>query len=118
MFAAHYRLVTIRSWSELDAARAGVAAVLARFEQEVSGDFFAGDSPGIVDFAVAPVLYRIRLLERWTGIELTAPYPRVNASVTRISERPSIVKGVAGRLEALHRASLAEIGVLLSRPRV
>ena len=54
LFVAHYRLVTIKSWSELDVARAGVAAVLARFENEVSGDYFAGDSPGIVDFAVAP----------------------------------------------------------------
>ena len=118
LFMAHYKLVSIKSWGDLETLRDAVRAVLARFETEIRGEFFAGDEPGLVDFAVAPVLFRIRLLERWTGIELTASYPRVDAWTTRLAGRPSVAKGVPDDFEARHRVSLGELGILLSRQSV
>jgi glutathione S-transferase len=111
LFVAHYKLVTIASPAELDAARANVDAVLARFEQGLRGEFFGGDTIGIVDFAVAPALYRLRLLEQLSGIELTTRQP-VAAWVDRLATRPSVAGGVPADFTALYRASVAKLGAL------
>lgn len=118
LFMAHYKLVSIKSWDDLDAARAALTGVLARFETEIRGDFFAGETPGLVDFATAPALFRIRILERWTGLELAGSGSRVDGWTTRLVERPSIAKGVPEDFEARHRVSLDDLGILLSRRHV
>ncbi len=109
LFAAHYKLITIATRDELGAAREVLDAVLTRFEQAVRGEFFAGGAIGIVDFAAAPALFRLHLLERWSAIELTS-HRAIGAWVERLATRPSVVHGVPADFEVRYRRSIVERG--------
>ncbi|HTR50687.1 MAG TPA: glutathione S-transferase family protein [Kofleriaceae bacterium] len=109
LFTAHYKLVIAATPQELGDARAELVRVLARFEEGIRGDFFAGDSLGIVDLAAAPALFRLSLLQRWSGLELLARRP-IAAWSERLATRSSVVRGVPPDFEALFRASVTERG--------
>ena len=114
LFVAHYKLYTIGALGELAAAQDALGAVLARFEPELRGDFFAGDAIGIVDFAVAPALFRIRMLERLLDRDLIGPLPRVGRWADRLANRPSVAQSVVHDFAAQYRTSVASRGVLLA----
>ncbi|HWO25385.1 MAG TPA: glutathione S-transferase family protein [Kofleriaceae bacterium] len=110
LFAAQHRMLSIKTRDELGAAREAFTSLLARFEQGVRGEYFGGDAVGIVDFAVAPTMLRVRLLERWSGIELVPRSP-IAAWVDRLATRPSVVHSVPEDFEARYRVAIGEYGV-------
>jgi glutathione S-transferase len=64
---------------------------LGRLEGQVKGPYFAGDSFGLVDAAIAPVLQRIRWCEAITPrAQLLRGFPRVDAWTAALMERPAV----------------------------
>ena len=110
LFAAQHKMLTIKTRDELGATREAVTALIARFEHGVRGEFFGGGAIGIVDFAVAPAMLRLRLLERWSGIELVPRSP-IAAWVDRLATRPSVVRSVPEDFEARYRVAVEGYGV-------
>lgn len=110
VFMAHYKLAYAATPDQVAPARAAVDEVLARFEAARRGTFFAGDQMGLVDFAVAPGLFRLHVLERCTGVAILSASP-IAAYAERLVTRPSVVNGVPPDFEATYRAGLEERGV-------
>ena len=94
LFLAHYKLAyAAANKEEYETARKSGVDVLRRFETMVKGHFFAGETFGLVDAAVAPALHRFNLLEPHIG-SLFDEVPKVRAWAQAIAARPSVVKGV------------------------
>ncbi|MCE9578333.1 MAG: glutathione S-transferase family protein [Deltaproteobacteria bacterium] len=105
LFMAQYKIATATTAADRAAAVAIAADLLARFEAEIRGDFFAGDAFGIVDVAIAPALTRFLLADAWLGLGLYAKVPKVAAWAARLEARPSVretvPEGFAERFRAL-----------------
>jgi glutathione S-transferase len=94
----------------LDAAR----RVLARVERELRGEFFAGDSFGLVDVAFAPAFYRFALLTEKTGIAFIDGVPEVEAWAKRLVAHPSVQASVAPDFVERYEVALRENGAWLA----
>lgn len=113
LFAANYKLTTAADAAQVAAAVIGVDTLLTRFEQNLRGKYFAGDALSLVDFAVAPVVYRLRLLEGWTSLRLTRDRP-IEAYATALSSLSSVIAGVPADFAEVYRAYTLEKGALLA----
>ncbi len=89
LLGGQYRLSVAATPAEREKAIASVKEGLARFEPMLAKPFFAGDEPGLVDFAAGPALVRFERLNRELGIDVYAGLPKVAAWSKRIGERPA-----------------------------
>ena len=102
---------TEEKWRE---GRDTAARVLARVEQELRGDFFAGDEFGLIDAAFAPALYRFALLAKKTGMGFVDRAPKVEAWAGRLVARPSVQASVAEDFAERYVAALRERGAWIA----
>jgi glutathione S-transferase len=120
LFLAHYKLTYDARAEEFTKAQRTVASILGRFEESLREPFFAGAAFGLVDAAIAPILYRLVLLDAHSSLGIFAAFPRVNAWAQRVAARPSVIAGVlpdfdqryldANRKRSSHLASLLTPG--------
>lgn len=115
LFLAQYRLTTAASPGDVETHRRSYDAILARFEEELRGDSFAGDAFGLVDVAAAPVLFRTVLIERAWGRRLFQGFPKVERWARAIADRPSVTGSVLPDFERRYTTFLAGKGGLLAR---
>lgn len=94
-----------RDQSALDSARYQLHEALARFEGVVSAPFFAGERFGMVDAAVAPIAYRLKILEENSLQRFFEGLPKTAAWASAMAARPSVVQGVSPDFERLFIAS-------------
>jgi glutathione S-transferase len=106
--AAQYKLGTVATQEELDAATAALDGVLARFEQTVRGPFFAGERFGIVDASAAPALQRFLLIESISSRRFFERFPKVGAWAKAVVARPSVGKGVVPEFPAIFTKAIRE----------
>jgi glutathione S-transferase len=85
-----WRLSAAADDAELDAARQGLAAKLARLESTIAGPFFAGERFSLVDAVYAPAFRQLDALETVVDTGLTANLPKVSAWRSALAARPSI----------------------------
>jgi glutathione S-transferase len=88
-------------------AVAAAKETLARFELVLTARFFAGDEPGLVDFAAGPALVRFEKLNRELGLDLYVDLPRVAAWSKAIYERPAFRDTIVADFDERFRALLA-----------
>lgn len=112
---AQYKLGLAMTDGEVTSARDTLNVVLARFEAEIRGDFFAGDRLGIVDVSAAPALHRARILDRRFGTQILLPFPKVAAWAERLSARPSVTGGVVPDFEAEFVEAIRKKGGVLAK---
>jgi glutathione S-transferase len=100
VFMASYKATAgAQTKEDFEAGRKDLQASLARFEDTLRGPFFAGDSLGLVDIAIAPALMRTRLAEKLCGEALFTGLPKVAAWTDLLATRPSVVKGAPPEFE-------------------
>jgi glutathione S-transferase len=116
LFAADFKVVTAPA-GEVDAARAVLDGVLARFEAEVRGPWFAGERLGIVDLAVAPAAVRLELMAR-RGLPLLGGFPKVAAWSAALAALPAVVRATHPDFEARYlafvRQRAGQLGAVLT----
>ena len=115
LFAQMYRLLngpTEHDWIE---GKEKCDEIFARLENELTGDWFGGDTFGLVDVAFAPALHRFAIVERATGTELIAGYPKVDDWARRVAARASVKASVVPDFESRYLASMRERGGWLAR---
>lgn len=106
LFLAQHELATATSSARLETQRRVHDAILSRFESELRGRYFTGASFGLVDIATAPALFRIDLVQRWTGMRLLRDFPKVARWTQTIATRPSVTLSVPGDFEERYRSFL------------
>jgi glutathione S-transferase len=89
LLVAQYKIAVAATPADRSPAVAAARDTLARFEQVVSGRYFAGDQPGLVDFAAGPALVRFERLGRLLAIDFYAQLPKVAAWSRAIAARPA-----------------------------
>ncbi|MCU1278566.1 MAG: Glutathione S-transferase [bacterium] len=110
LFAAHGKLITAPSAAELEPATAALGIVLARFEKAAQGPFFAGETLGVVDIAVAPAFHRMAVAESESAPPLLAKFPKVAAWAQRLVARPSTTRAVPPDFSERYLGMLRERG--------
>ncbi|MGN6150515.1 MAG: glutathione S-transferase family protein [Lysobacteraceae bacterium] len=74
----------------------GLRDQFARLERTVTpGGFFAGDTPSMVDAAIAPAFRYFEVIEPATGLRFFDGLPAVSAWRDRLAARPSVQAAVA-----------------------
>jgi glutathione S-transferase len=114
LFASTLNVVygkTEEKWRE---GRQAATTALARVDQALRGDFFAGERFGLIDVAFAPALHRFALLTEKTGIALAEESPRVRAWAKRVVARPSVQASVAADFAERFVAGLRKRGAWLA----
>jgi len=114
-FLAQYKLANAMSDDDFGAARTSLNGILARFEAEIRGDFFAGSTLGLIDIADAPGLYRATILDRRFGTQILSSYPKVSAWAQRMAARPSVTEGVIPSFEADYVESIRKKNGVLAK---
>lgn len=115
LFVQMYRLLngpTEHDWIE---GKERCDDIFGRLEGELRGEWFAGERFGLVDVAFAPALHRFTIVERATGTEFFAGYPKVDAWARRVAARDSVKASVVPDFEARYLASMREKGGWLTR---
>ena len=114
LFATMTSLVYGKTEEQWREGRAAAHRVLEPVEQEIAGDFFGGDSFGLVDAAFAPALYRFALLAKKTGQVFVEELPKVQAWAKRVVARPSVKESVVPDFVTRYEAALRERGAWLA----
>ena len=89
LMVGHYKTAVAATPADRLSAIAAAKETLARFEPMLTGTFFAGDEPGLVDFAAGPALVRFEKLARELDVDFYAGLPRVAAWSKALAERPA-----------------------------
>jgi glutathione S-transferase len=111
LFAAQYDLLNGPTEHEFATARTKAEQIFERLEKELRGEYFGGDSLGLVDVAFAPALYRFVVVEHAFargGPQLMAGFPKVDAWARRIADRKSVKDSVPQDFDEKFIASIHE----------
>jgi glutathione S-transferase len=114
-FATLREITTAPTSDAVADKRVAFVGVMNRFEQALRGPYFAGGTPGLVDFAVAPAFVRARLVDRWFGLAMFESTPRVATWAADLATRSSVVQGVPPDFAERYRVVLAERAGYLGR---
>ncbi len=109
LLMGQYRVATAGSREDRTRAVGALRDILKRFEAELRGPFFAGDAPGIVDFAAGPGLVRIARLDAWLGLGIYENLPRVTAWSRAINERAAFRDTLVDDFDTRFRASIKDV---------
>jgi glutathione S-transferase len=106
LMVGHYKIAVAKP-AERPAAIAAARETLARFEPVNAGRYFAGDEPGLVDFAAGPALVRFEKLQGVLGLDLYGELPRVAAWAREIAARPAFRDTLVADFDDRFRALIA-----------
>ncbi len=102
----HYKIAVAKP-ADRPAATAAARDTLARFEPVIAGPYFAGESPGLVDFAAGPALVRFEKLQGMLGIDVYSDLPRVAAWARAVAARPAFRDTLVADFDERFRALIA-----------
>jgi glutathione S-transferase len=102
LLSAQYKLCTVKSPAELEAAAQATGPILARLEEALASGAVAETGFGLVHVALAPALHRFVVLEELVGARLKEHMgggfwrgtPKAEALARRLATRPSITQTV------------------------
>jgi glutathione S-transferase len=95
-----FEIIQAKTEAALDQSVWAMRAALAKVAAELTGGrYFAGDEPALIDFAYAPFLLRLDILERAFGLDVWHGNARLGTWVRALLERPSTLGSVPDTFE-------------------
>jgi glutathione S-transferase len=113
LLAAQFKAFTAAEPSEAERTRAGVTALLVRFEQAITTGVISKTGFSLIHVAVAPALHRFIVAADRLGIDLLASTPQLAALSRSLASRPSVAETVPADFGEQFIQVLAERGSVL-----
>jgi glutathione S-transferase len=96
-----YVVSTTKDTDTFKARKSEVERKLSRFEGEVSGKFFSGDSLCLVDTALAPALHHLELLDDAFNHDFFANFPKLKSWWSELAQLKSVNDSVVDEFKDL-----------------
>ncbi len=110
LFGNQYQLLATSDVAVFEEKQQALKNDLARIEAVMSGVYFGGDAPCLVDFAIAPFFTRLALIEKKLSLNLLAELPKIQALSSALLSRPSVQKSVLADFESIFYSRFKAMG--------
>lgn len=110
LFGQVYQLTGARHEADYTRAREAMIDTLALLEAQVDGPFFGGETPGLIDFSIAPLFMRLALLSADTPVFDEAALPKVAVWSRALLAMAEVQHSVAPEFAQLFRGMVIRRG--------
>ena len=103
-----YQMTGAEDEAAYQRARAALIDKLELFEETMTGPFFNGDQPALIDFATAPLFLRLDILSAANGLIDPATMPKVAAWSAALLAMDEVKHSVVPEFTGMYRAMVCK----------
>ncbi|EPJ49849.1 MAG: hypothetical protein OFPI_22200 [Osedax symbiont Rs2] len=112
-----YRMTVASNADDFATHSRAMSQKLQRLESVVNGEYFSGDKFSLVDAAIAPVLSKLEMLQRYYQVDFLSELPKLSALTTKLTNFDFVKKSVVDDFETLFDQYLRDNGSYLTQPK-
>ncbi|OUS23026.1 glutathione S-transferase ['Osedax' symbiont bacterium Rs2_46_30_T18] len=112
-----YRMTVAKTAEDYETHSGALNQKLQRLEMVVNGEYFSGDKFSLVDAAIAPVLSKFAMLQRYYQVDFLSELPKLAALTTKLVNFDFVKKSVVDDFEPLFDQYLRDNGSYLTQSK-